>query len=77
MKFTTRDRDNDMASHGNCALSGGGWWHNHCSHIYLNRKYSNIRMYLNSQHVYPTFVTGFMKTVLIGTRNEIQFIADY
>ena len=25
-------------------------------------------------HIY---VTGFTKTVLIGTRNEIQFIADY
>ena len=24
-----------------------------------------------------TNVTGFMKTVPIGTRNEIQFIADY
>ena len=24
-----------------------------------------------------TYVTGFMKTVLIVTRNEIQFIADY
>ena len=23
------------------------------------------------------FVTGFTKTVLIGTRNEIHFIADY
>ena len=22
-------------------------------------------------------VTGFTKTILIGTRNEIQFIADY
>ena len=24
-----------------------------------------------------TYVIGFMKTVPIGTRNEIQFIADY
>ena len=23
------------------------------------------------------YVTGFTKTILIGTRNEIQFIADY
>ena len=23
------------------------------------------------------YVSGFTKTVLIGTRNEIQFIADY
>ena len=25
----------------------------------------------------PCYVTGFTKTILIGTRNEIQFIADY
>ena len=24
-----------------------------------------------------TYVTGFTKTVLMGTRNEIQFITDY
>ena len=24
-----------------------------------------------------TYVTGFTKTVPIGTRNELQFIADY
>ena len=56
MKFTTRDRDNDMGSHGNCALSRGGWWYNYCSHIYLNAQYSDIFMYLNSQRVYLTFV---------------------
>ena len=31
-------------------------------------------------HLYSsvcTYVTGFTKTILIGTRNEIQFIADY
>ena len=28
-------------------------------------------------HNESTYVTGFTKTVLIGTRNEIHFIADY
>ena len=28
-------------------------------------------------HVFCIYVTEFTKTVLIGTRNEIQFIADY
>ena len=33
-------------------------------------------------HKWPTlmafvYVTGFMKTILIGSRNEIPFIADY
>ena len=32
---------------------------------------------VGSKIEYMLFVTGFTKTVLIGTRNEIQFIADY
>ena len=27
--------------------------------------------------VHGLYVTGFTKTMLIGTRNEIHFIADY
>jgi hypothetical protein len=35
MKFSSQDVDNDMSS-VNCALqSGGGWWHNDCSHAKL------------------------------------------
>ena len=28
-------------------------------------------------HIHIYYVTGFAKTIHIGTRNEIQFIADY
>ena len=48
MKFTTRDKDNDHWSLGNCAIptqSGisGGWWHNRCACIAPNVQY-NINM---------------------------------
>ena len=44
MKFTTKDRDNDLYSK-NCALKGNGknsngWWFNQCAHIQLNKQYS-------------------------------------
>ena len=57
MKFTSRDRDNDLAR-DNCAQpnSFGGWWHNRCGYIQLNRDYNNFFMHLNDQTQYPTFV---------------------
>ena len=41
MKFTTKDRDNDQYTNGNCAINyygnyAGGWWHNYCSLIQPN-----------------------------------------
>ena len=40
---------------------------------------SSIAMYIVStkKEAHIRNVTGFTKTVLIGTRNEIHFIADY
>ena len=55
MKFSSRDRDNDLHSH-NCGLADGGWWHRQCSHIRLNEPYTGIIMYLNSVYHYPTSV---------------------
>ena len=51
MKFTTKDRDNDRYSGGNCAVSGNGknsngWWFNGCAFIKLNQQYSeNDKIY--------------------------------
>ena len=42
MKFTTKDRDNDKYSGGNCASIGGGWWYNFCSYIQLNHQYKSL-----------------------------------
>ena len=41
MMFTTRDRDNDIATNINCAsdINRGGWWYNNCAHINLNGNY--------------------------------------
>merc|ERR1711915_136064 len=35
MAFSTKDRDNDRASWGNCASGRGGWWFRNCNHICL------------------------------------------
>ena len=45
IKFTTRDRDNDMQ---NCAVGNwagvnvGGWWHRVCSAVLINHRYENF-----------------------------------
>ena len=39
---------------------------------------SNIKSYIHTRAcTKQTYMTGFTKTILISTRNEIQFIADY
>ena len=55
MKFSSRDRDNDLWG-GNCALYDGGWWHYSCGNIKLNEAYTSIFIYLNRESHYPTSV---------------------
>uniref|UniRef100_UPI00398EF84A angiopoietin-related protein 3 n=1 Tax=Pristiophorus japonicus TaxID=55135 RepID=UPI00398EF84A len=44
MKFSTKDRDNDMRNDTNCAASySGGWWFNTCGEANLNGKYIKPR----------------------------------
>ena len=57
MKFTTKDRDNDL-SPSNCATSNtdgsdkGGWWYRGCSLIHPNHQYKQIKMHLNGKWHY-------------------------
>ena len=53
MKFSSRDRDNDL-SYGDCGTSLGGWWHRKCGQIYLNRPYTYMYMYINGEYIKPT-----------------------
>ena len=54
MKFTTKDRDNDLSS-TNCAIAsgpgsnGGGWWYKSCSRVHPNHQYALIQIFLNGK----------------------------
>ena len=61
MKFTTKDRDNDLHG-GNCAVdyfggNAGGWWYRQCSHINLNHQYNHkYSIYLNNKWYPLSFI---------------------
>ena len=56
MKFTSRDRENDVDYYRNCGHVYGGWWHHSCGSIHLSDKYPNLFIILNSEVHYPTSV---------------------
>ena len=56
MKFSTRDRDNDLYTGYDCGGENGGWWHYDCSHIETNMEINRIRIALNGQWQHPRFV---------------------
>ena len=58
MKFTTRDRDNDLHSGSNCAVhqhggNAGGWWYRGCSTIHPNHQYRNTNNILLNGKWHP------------------------
>ena len=55
MSFTSRDRDNDRRSLGNCGYYGG-WWYNNCGYIFLNNVYTGGTMFLNGDWHRTPFV---------------------
>ena len=63
MKFTTKDRDNDLATFRNCAVlsgrgrDGGGWWYRNCALLHLNHQYLHIVMSLNRRWHYSISFT--------------------
>ena len=63
MKFTTKDRDNDLSSLRNCAViswrgsDGGGWWYRNCALLHLNHQYARIVMNLNGRWHYSISFT--------------------
>ena len=70
MKFTSRDRDNDLWSDGNCERHEGGWWHRSCSNIYLNAAYNHILIILNDQFHYPKFLEMKIRPKIVTLSNE-------
>ena len=56
MKFTSRDRDNDLHS-GNCAHYHGGFWYTACGGLEINdHPSSSSELYLNGQWYKPTLI---------------------
>ena len=68
MKFASRDQDNSL--NGDCA-GYGGWWHRGCSLVILNDEYNRIRLYLNSEWHYPTFVEMKIKPQIVSLTNYV------
>ena len=65
MQFSTRDRDNDRNSGGNCASSSnrGGWWHNSCYWICLTCNRPRNAIYDGIKERLPSLAEMWIKKV--------------
>ena len=73
MKFTTKDRDNDIWHGENCAVTGhggnsGGWWYSSCGHVLINDQYkypgSSYSLRLNGETFpLPPFIEMKIKPI--------------
>jgi len=53
MKFTTKDRDQDIFERGNCAqVYGGGWWYNNCFSVRLTGQHTETKTYIGRRISY-------------------------
>jgi len=58
LKFSSRDRDNDLHPSYNCAVRHGGWWHRSCGamHILVNGHNDGTIIAINNQWHAPTLL---------------------
>ena len=71
MKFTTKDRDNDIWAK-NCAVSehggnAGGWWYRDCAWIVLNHRYKHTLIVFNGLWYSLPFIEMKIKPVICAT----------
>jgi len=53
MKFTTKDRDQDRKTNGNCAQKfTGGWWYYRCGYVHLTGMHTPARSQISGKNIY-------------------------
>ncbi|CAG2217222.1 unnamed protein product [Mytilus edulis] len=73
MKFTTRDKDNDIEYHGtNCATrKKGGWWYASCTYSNINGIYKEEES-ADSNHWYTFDVRKGLRKTKIMTKPNLE-----
>ena len=70
--FTTKDRDNDEWSDGNCAvLFSGAWWYKRCYRSNLNGKYYRVEKIELDGIIWKDWRSNPLKTVKMKIRQNV------
>ncbi|XP_062594219.1 ficolin-2-like, partial [Saccostrea cucullata] len=76
MKFTTKDRDNDVERNNNCAVMyNSGWWHNACHCANPNGLYlaGNTTVFGKGITYYPWLTHNYsLKTIRLMVRKVVH-----